>query len=64
MIMRRVVRDRRLAPEEAEKYSAVRKQVEAELPELVARHHCRLEAMENLEALFPQLRAARERTRA
>jgi DNA-binding XRE family transcriptional regulator len=58
--MRRIIRDRRLTPEEAAKYRKVREQVDVELPELIARHHRRTEALENLEALFPQLKAARE----
>ena len=60
MGIRRIIRDRRLTPEEAAKYRKVREQVEAELPELVARHHRRTEAFEMLEALLPQLKAARE----
>jgi DNA-binding phage protein len=58
--MRRITRDRKLTPEEAAKYRKVREQVQAELPELVARHHDRTEALETLESLLPQLKAARE----
>jgi len=58
--MRRIVRQRRLTPEEAAKYRKVREQVEAELPELVSRHHERTQAFESLEALLPQLKSARE----
>jgi DNA-binding Xre family transcriptional regulator len=60
--MRRILRDRKLTPEEAAKYRRVREQVDAELPDLIAiaRHHDRTEALESLEALFPQLKAARE----
>ena len=58
--MKRIIRDRRLTPEEAAKYRQVREQVEQELPELVARHHRRDEILESLEALFPKLKAARE----
>jgi hypothetical protein len=36
--MKRITRDRRLAPEEAAKYKAIREQVTAELPELIARY--------------------------
>jgi hypothetical protein len=36
--MKRIVRNRRLTPEEAGKYKTVRDQVGQELPELVARH--------------------------
>ena len=38
MAMRRIIRDRRLTPEEAAKYRQVREQVKNEFPELVARH--------------------------
>jgi DNA-binding XRE family transcriptional regulator len=58
--MKRIVRDRRLTPDEAAKYHQVREQVQQELPELVARHHRRTEVLESLEALFPKLKAARE----
>jgi len=58
--MRRIIRDRKLTPDEAAKNRRVREQVDAELPDLIARHHHRAEAIENLEALFPQLKAARE----
>ena len=60
MNMRRIIRDRHLASEEANKYRHVRQQVERELPELVARHQERMATFESLEALFPQLKAARE----
>jgi DNA-binding XRE family transcriptional regulator len=58
--MKRIIRDRRLTADEAAKYRQIREQVKAELPELVARHHARESAIEDLELLFPQLRAARE----
>jgi DNA-binding XRE family transcriptional regulator len=58
--MRRIVRDRKLTAEEAAKYRKVRDDVQAELPELIDRHHRRTESLESLEALFPQLKAARE----
>lgn len=38
MTMKRIIRERRLTPEEAAKYRAIREQVAKELPELVARH--------------------------
>jgi DNA-binding phage protein len=60
MAMRRITRDRKLTPEEAAEYRKVREQVDAELPELIARHHDRTEALEALESLLPQLKAARE----
>jgi hypothetical protein len=40
--MKGVIRDRRLTPEEAAKYKAIREQVQAELPYLIARHHQRM----------------------
>jgi hypothetical protein len=40
--MKRIVRDRRLTPEEVAKYDLIRKQVEGELPELIAAHHQRM----------------------
>jgi DNA-binding XRE family transcriptional regulator len=60
MTLKRIIRDRRLTPEEAAKYRKVREQVAAELPELIARHHERTAALEMLESLLPQLKAARE----
>ena len=60
MTKRRITRDRRLTPEEAAKYRKVREEVAAELPELVARHHKRTEALEMIESLLPQLKDARE----
>ena len=60
--MRRITRDRRLTPEEAAKYRKVREQIQGELPELVARHHQRAESFAMLEALLPELKAARERS--
>lgn len=58
--MKRITRERRLAPEEAAKYEAVREQVAAELPELVERHHERMASLDQLEKLLAQLKAARE----
>jgi DNA-binding XRE family transcriptional regulator len=58
--MKRIVRDRRLNPEEAAKYNAIRKQVDGELPELIARHHERRAILEHLQELFGELKAARE----
>lgn len=60
MAMRRITRERRLTPEEAAKYREVRAQVEAELPDLVARHHERAAALDELAAVLQQLKAARE----
>ena len=58
--MKRITRDRRLTPEEAAKYRKVREQVAAELPELVARHPERMAALDQLDELLAQLKAARE----
>ena len=58
--MKRVTRNRRLTPEEAAKYKAVREQVAAELPDLVARHHQRVAALDQVDELLKQLKAARE----
>ena len=60
MTMRHVSRDRRLTPEEAARYKAVREQVAEELPDLIARHHERLAALDQLQELLGQLKAARE----
>ena len=58
--MKRIIRDRRLTPEEAAKYKAVREQVAEELPDLVARHHQRMAALDQLQGLLRELKAARE----
>src|SRR5262245_52466713 len=58
--MKRITRDRRLSPEEAAKYREVREQIAGELPDLIARHHERVTALDELEELFHQLKAARE----
>ena len=58
--MKRITRDRRLTPEEAAKYKAVREQVAAELPELVARHHDRAATLDQLDVVLKQLKATRE----
>ena len=54
-----MIRDRRLTPEEAATYRAVREQVAADLPELVARHHDRGAAVV-VGRVVGELRAARE----
>jgi DNA-binding XRE family transcriptional regulator len=58
--MKRVTRDRRLTPEEAAQYKAVREQVAEELPELVVRHHERMAVLDQFQELFRQLKVARE----
>jgi DNA-binding XRE family transcriptional regulator len=58
--MKRISRNRRLTPEEAAKYKAVREQIAEELPDLIARHQKRLAALDQLQELLVQLKAARE----
>ncbi|MCY2989761.1 MAG: helix-turn-helix transcriptional regulator [Planctomycetota bacterium] len=60
MTMRRVTHNRRLSPEDAEKYRKIRQQVAEELPELVARHHERMATREQLDHVFEQLKCARQ----
>jgi DNA-binding Xre family transcriptional regulator len=57
--MKRITRDRRLTKEEAAKYKAIREQVAEELPDLVARHHQRTAALDQLQTLLTELKAAR-----
>jgi ribosome-binding protein aMBF1 (putative translation factor) len=58
--MKRITRNRRLTPEEAAKYKAIREQVAEELPDLIARHQERMAALDQLQALLQQLKSARE----
>jgi DNA-binding XRE family transcriptional regulator len=58
--MKRVIRNRRLTPDEAAKYKAIREQVAGELPDLIARHHERTAAADQVQELLRQLKAARE----
>jgi len=58
--VKRITRDRRLNSDEAATYKAIRKQVDTELPALIARHHERMASLDQLEKLFVQLKAARE----
>jgi predicted transcriptional regulator len=58
--MKRITRERRLSPEEAAKFQAVREQLAGELPELIARHHDRMASLDQLDELLQQLKAARE----
>jgi uncharacterized coiled-coil DUF342 family protein len=60
MTLRRITRNRHLSSEEAAKYREVREQVREELPELIARHHERREALDQLTALVRRLKAARD----
>lgn len=57
--MKRIIRERRLRPEEAAKYKAIREQVSEELPDLIARHHERLAVRDQLQGVLGQLKAAR-----
>lgn len=52
--MKRIVRDRRLTPDEAAKYKKVREQVTTELPDLISRHHERIAEREQLLTLLEQ----------
>jgi DNA-binding XRE family transcriptional regulator len=58
--MKRIIRDRKLTPEEVAKYNAIREQVAKELPDLIARHHERMATVDQLQDLFVQLKTARE----
>jgi predicted transcriptional regulator len=58
--MKRIIRDRRLTPEEAAKYKTIRQQVAEELPDIIARHHERMATLDQLQELLTQLKAARE----
>ncbi len=58
--MKRIPRNRRLTPEEAARYKAIREQVAEELPELIQRHQERMAALDQLQGLLGQLKAARE----
>jgi DNA-binding XRE family transcriptional regulator len=60
MTIRRITRNRRLTAEESAKYREVRERVAEELPELIARHHERLSAFDQLGELLKQLKVARE----
>jgi len=58
--MKRITRDQRLTPAEAAKYKNIRDQVAEELPDLIGRHHERMAALDQVDMLLKQLRAARE----
>jgi DNA-binding phage protein len=58
--MKRISRNRRLTPEEAARYKAIREQVAEELPDLMTRHHERMATLDHLQELLGQLKAARE----
>lgn len=58
--MKRIIRDRKLTPEEAAKYKSVREQIAEELPELIDRHQHRLATLDPFQELMGELKAARE----
>jgi DNA-binding Xre family transcriptional regulator len=58
--MKRIIRNRRLTAEEAAKYKKIREQVAEELPDLIERHQQRMAALDQVDELVKQLRAARE----
>lgn len=58
--MKRITREQRLSPDQAAKYKAIRDQVAQELPLLIDRHHRRSVALDRLQELLEQLKAARE----
>jgi DNA-binding XRE family transcriptional regulator len=58
--IRRITRTRHLSPQEAATYREVRDQMAEELPALLARHHERLVALEQVKGLVQELKAARE----
>jgi DNA-binding XRE family transcriptional regulator len=60
MASKRISQNRRLTPDEAAKYKAIRDQVAEELPDLIARHHERMTALDQLDDLLKQLKTARE----
>ena len=58
--MKRVIRNRRLTREEAAGYKDIREKISKELPDLIDRHHQRMAALDQLQDLLLQLKAARE----
>ena len=60
MSMKRIIRNGPLSPEKAEELRTIRKQIAEELPDLVARHHERKMASEQLKELLAQLKRTRE----
>ncbi len=58
--MKRVIRNRRLTREEAAGYKDIREKISKELPDLIDRHHQRMAALDQLQGLLLQLKAARE----
>ncbi len=62
--MKRITRDRKLTQEEAEKYNAIRAEVEAEKPEINARIRQRLASNRNAKAAATSSRTLGQRIRA
>ena len=58
--MKRVIRNQRLTREAAARYKAIREKISKELPDLIDRHHQRVAALDQLQDLLLQLKAARE----
>ena len=58
--MKRVIRTEKLSEAEALKYRTIREQVDQELPELIARHHQRQAALDELDELLKLLKSSRE----
>ena len=58
--MKRVIRNRRLTREEAAGYKDIREKISKELPDLIDRHNQRMAALDQLQDLLLQLKAARE----
>jgi len=58
--MKRIIRNRSLSREEARKYKDVREKISKELPDLIERHQERMVALDQLQDLLMQLKAARE----
>lgn len=61
--MKQITRTRRLTSKEAAKYDKIRKQVQEELPDLIKRHHERMESKDQLAKLCEQLKSVRLRKR-
>ncbi len=64
MTTRRITRNRRLTAEESAKYKEIRERVAEEFPELVARHHERLAALDQLGELLRAIESRERRTGA
>lgn len=60
--MKRIIRDRYLTDEEAAKYDLIRKQVEADLPDLIERHHQRMDVQQKFEHLHRRVSIQRKFT--